>query len=184
MGRPSWSTSWMRRPCGRLLQHHLMREIGDIGIVLHRLMDRFGGMGEVAVLGRAGVGRAAGLAGAGGAAAVTPLAQRFDRRGGRGRRLLLHHRLGAAGMGGFLAHHLAAQHAAGAGHGLGDGLRREIIGDAALLFGRGGVDQPHQQEEGHHRGDEVGIGDFPGAAMMAAMPALLDALDDDRCRRP
>ena len=46
--------------------------------------------------------------------------------------------------------------------------------------GRGGVDQPHQQEEGHHRGHEVGIGDFPGAAVMAAMPALLDALDDDR----
>ena len=79
-----------------------------------------------------------------------------------------------------LAHHLAAQHAAGARHGLGDGLGREIIGDAALLLRRGGVDQPHQQEERHHRGHEVGIGDFPGAAMMAAMPALLDAFDDDR----
>ena len=62
---------------------------------------------------------------------------------------------------------------------LGDGLGREIVGDAAFLFRRGGVDQPHQQEEGHHRGHEVGIGDFPGAAMMAAMPALLDAFDND-----
>ena len=83
-------------------------------------------------------------------------------------------------MGAVFAHHLAAQHAAGTGHGLGDGLGREIVGDAALLFRGGGVDQPHQQEEGHHRGHEVGIGDFPGAAVMAAMPALLDALDNDR----
>jgi hypothetical protein len=62
---------------------------------------------------------------------------------------------------------------------LGDGLGREIVGDAALLFGGGGVDQPHQQEEGHHRGDEVGIGDFPGAAVMAAVSALLDFLDGE-----
>ncbi len=75
--------------------------------------------------------------------------------------------------------HRAAQHATGAARGLGYALGREIVGDAALLLGRGGVDQPHQQEEGHHRRHEVGIGHFPGAAVMAAMAALLYALDDD-----
>ena len=31
----------------------------------------------------------------------------------------------------------------------------------------GAADQPEEQEEGHHRGDEVGIGDLPGAAVVA-----------------
>jgi len=39
--------------------------------------------------------------------------------------------------------------------------------------------QPHDQEEGHHRGHEVGIGDLPGTAV-GCMRRLLDALDDDR----
>jgi hypothetical protein len=58
--------------------------------------------------------------------------------------------------------------------------RREVVGDALFLFGAGAVEQPHQQEEGHHRGHEVGIGDLPGAAMVAAADHLLDLLDDDR----
>src|SRR5471032_2813648 len=83
-------------------------------------------------------------------------------------------------MGAILAHHLTTQNTAAARNGLGDGLGGEIISDATLLFGGGGVDQPHQQEERHHRGHEVGIGDFPGAAVMTAMPAFFDSLDDDR----
>jgi hypothetical protein len=134
-------------------------------------------MGEIAIL--RGMGRGIGAALAGGTLGLA-IGQGFDRRIGRGRTLLLHHRLGATGMGGFLAHHLAAQHPAGTRHGLGDGLGGEIIGDAALLFRCGGVDQPHQEEERHHRGDEVGIGHLPRAAMMARVTAFFDAFDDDR----
>ena len=46
-----------------------------------------------------------------------------------------------------------------------------------LLRLRGGVQQPHQQEERHHGGDEIGVGDLPGAAVMAAVPAFF--LNDD-----
>ena len=49
-----------------------------------------------------------------------------------------------------------------------------------LLLRIGRVDQPHQQEEGHHRRHEVGIGDLPRAAVVAAADHLLDLLDDDR----
>jgi hypothetical protein len=45
--------------------------------------------------------------------------------------------------------------------------RLEVIGDALEL---GLVDrgqQPHQQEEGHHGRHEVGVGDLPGAAVVA-----------------
>jgi hypothetical protein len=41
-------------------------------------------------------------------------------------------------------------------------------------------DQPQQHEEGHHRRDEIGIGDLPRAAVVAAADDLLDAADDDR----
>jgi hypothetical protein len=58
-------------------------------------------------------------------------------------------------------------------------LRREIIGDAALLLGRGRVDQPHQQEKRHHRGDEIGVRNLPGAAMVGMAAGFLDPLDDD-----
>ena len=43
---------------------------------------------------------------------VVPVCQRFGRRGWARAGLFLHHRVGAAGMGAVLAHHLAAQHAA------------------------------------------------------------------------
>ena len=42
------------------------------------------------------------------------------------------------------------------------------------------VEQPQQEKERHHRGDEVGIGDLPGATMVAAVANALDPLDDER----
>src|SRR5438132_5686745 len=56
--------------------------------------------------------------------------------------------------------------------------RVEEVGNALLVAFGGGAQQPHEQEEGHHRRHEVGIGNLPGAAVMA-MPAAADALDDD-----
>ena len=88
---------------------------------------------------------------------AAPLVMPLVAADGEGGDFFLHDRLGAAR----------------AGHGLGDGLGREVVSDAALLFGSGGVDQPHQQEEGHHRGHEVRICDLPGAAVMAPIPAFL-----------
>lgn len=46
---------------GRLLGDHLAGQEGDVGIVLHRLMDGFGGMGEVAILRRMRIGIAGGI---------------------------------------------------------------------------------------------------------------------------
>ena len=40
-----------------------------------------------------------------------------------------------------------------------------------------GVEQPEDDEERHHGGDEIGIGDFPGAAVMAAVATFF--LEDD-----
>ena len=60
-----------------------------------------------------------------------------------------------------------------------DQRRREIIGDRLALLLVGRAEQPQQQEERHHRGHEIGIGDLPRAAMMAAMPLDIDLLDDD-----
>ena len=52
--------------------------------------------------------------------------------------------------------------------------RVEVAGDRRLGLLVGGVDQPHHQEEAHHRGHEVGEGDLPDAAVMGlvvvAMP--------------
>lgn len=39
-------------------------------------------------------------------------------------------------------------------------------------------EKPHQKEECHHGRHEIGIGDLPGAAVMAALNDLL-ALDDN-----
>ena len=59
--------------------------------------------------------------------------------------------------------------------------RREIIGNTfALDIGRD-VQQPQQQKERHHRRHEVGIGDFPCAAVMSGVATALPlaANDDD-----
>jgi hypothetical protein len=54
----------------------------------------------------------------------------------------------------------------------------EIVGESfTLVLGRG-VEQPHQQEERHHRGDEIGVRDLPGAAVVAALDDFI-LLDDD-----
>ena len=55
----------------------------------------------------------------------------------------------------------------------------EKLGNALQIALGGRAQQPHQQEEGHHRGHEVGIGDFPGAAMGPAA-TFLDPFDDNR----
>ena len=57
---------------------------------------------------------------------------------------------------------------------------REIFRDSLFLVLCSGVQKPEQQKERHHRRYEVGIGDFPSAAMMG-VAALDDFLDDDRC---
>lgn len=73
----------------------------------------------------------------------------------------------------------AAEHAAGPrGRARNRVEGREILRNALALFLVGGVEQPQQQEERHHRGHEVGIRNFPAAAM-GRVVALLDALDDD-----
>ncbi|EGF31988.1 hypothetical protein IMCC9480_3081 [Oxalobacteraceae bacterium IMCC9480] len=57
--------------------------------------------------------------------------------------------------------------------------RLEIFGDTTETALRSRSQQPHQQEKRHHRGDEVGIRNFPGTAVMSTGD-LLDALDNDR----
>src|SRR5581483_12084541 len=103
------------------------------------------GVVELAILGVGGIRIAVGIGV--GAAGGLAAGQRLGLGGRRGWGLFLHHRLRPAGMGIVFAHHLAAQNAARARNRLGDGLGREIVGDAALLFGRCRVDQPHQKEE-------------------------------------
>src|SRR5262245_4728042 len=60
-----------------------------------------------------------------------------------------------------------------------DARGREELGDAATLLGAGGVDEPHEQEERHHGGDEVRVRHFPRAAMVAAAAAFFYLFDDD-----
>ena len=43
--------------------------------------------------------------------------------------------------------------------------------------------QPKDDEERHHGGDEIRVGYFPGAAVMARVATLLPADDDDRLDR-
>jgi hypothetical protein len=58
------------------------------------------------------------------------------------------------------------------------GGRAEIVGESLALLLGGRVQQPHQQEERHHGGDEVGIRDFPRAAVSFALDHLLPADED------
>src|SRR5690606_40805015 len=54
----------------------------------------------------------------------------------------------------------------------------EEIGNALEVTVRGRAEEPHHQEKGHHRGDEVRVGDLPRATVMGRVP-LVDAADDD-----
>ena len=57
--------------------------------------------------------------------------------------------------------------------------RRKIVGEAAFLLFGGRVEQPEQEKKRHHGGHEIGVSDFPGAAMMS-MAALFHLLDYNR----
>src|SRR5690606_7549968 len=57
--------------------------------------------------------------------------------------------------------------------------RAEIVRDSLPLFFRRRVQQPHQHEEGHHGGHEVGIGNLPRPAVVPIAADDLLALDDD-----
>ena len=46
-----------------------------------------------------------------------------------------------------------------------------------LLHGLAATEQPEHDEQRHHGGDEIGIGDLPRAAMMAAVATFF--LEDD-----
>ena len=54
---------------------------------------------------------------------------------------------------------------------------KTVVGYALLVAFGGAAKQPHQQEESHHGGHEIGIGNLPGTPW-AAWP-LSDPLDDD-----
>src|SRR5690606_1999768 len=58
-----------------------------------------------------------------------------------------------------------------------DGI--EIAGDRGLGFLIGGIDEPHDEEEGHHGGHEIGIGNLPHAAMMAVMVVMPATANND-----
>ena len=60
--------------------------------------------------------------------------------------------------------------------------RIEIVRDPLALFFRRRVQQPHQQEERHHGGHEVGVGHFPCPAVVAPATDNLLPFDDDRRR--
>ena len=69
-----------------------------------------------------------------------------------------------------LAHHVAANFLRSSGGIL------EISADGVLHL-LAAVQQPEPDEQGHHGGDEIRVGHFPRAAMVAAVAALF--LDDD-----
>ena len=52
----------------------------------------------------------------------------------------------------------------------------EVAADG-LLYLLAGVEQPEDDEQSHHGGDEIGVGDLPGATVMAAVAGFF--LEDD-----
>ena len=66
---------------------------------------------------------------------------------------------------------------AAAGHPDLERILEELGNPLEIAVGRR-AEQPHEEKEGHHRRHEVGVGNLPRAAVMAAGD-LLDALDDD-----
>jgi hypothetical protein len=63
-----------------------------------------------------------------------------------------------------------AVHVAARGFGGAAGVA-EVAADGFLYF-LTGVEEPEDDEESHHRGDEVGIGDLPRTAVMAAVASF------------
>jgi len=73
----------------------------------------------------------------------------------------------------FLERGLAAKRFAGTRALVGKNVGfAEIIREPPTLLLGGRVDQPHQQEKRHHRRDEIRVGDFPRAAVMATFDHL------------
>src|SRR5205814_746687 len=56
----------------------------------------------------------------------------------------------------------------------------EVVGDGLQRRRRDDIQQPEQQKKGHHRRDEVGVSDFPCAAVVTARNLLHLFNDDDR----
>ena len=127
-----------------LLQHHLMGQIGDVGIVLDRLTDRFGGMGEFAVLGRRCCWRCCRLVLAPVAPPVTPLASDFTGEAGEGGDCFCITDWAPPAWADSSPITLPPSTPPEPETVWAMDCGREIVGDAALLFRRGGVDQPHQ----------------------------------------
>jgi len=161
---------------GRLVDDQLLRELGQFGHGLHGLTQAFGGAGEVGGFAFGDLSAQGGFAGGSQIGALAGFFRRLRRLGGQ----LLDHGHGARALGAVVAQGGAAEDAAGPGGRRRDVGRGEVFGDAALLLRVGRVDQPHQQEEGHHGRHEVGVGDFPRAAVVAAGDHLLHLLDEDR----
>ena len=65
------------------------------------------------------------------------------------------------------------------GRAVGQPQRIEVVGDLRQHLLVGGVDQPHDQEERHHRRHEVGVGDLPHAALVRGLLALAAPANDD-----
>ena len=62
--------------------------------------------------------------------------------------------------------------------------RVEVTGELGDLFLGARIDEPHHQEERHHRGHEIRVGDFPNPAVMAAVGfRRLFLYDDSRGSR-
>ena len=57
--------------------------------------------------------------------------------------------------------------------------RIEVTGDERLGVLVGSANDPQHEEEGHHRGHEIGEGDLPGAAVMLALVRAAAPDDDD-----
>src|SRR5690606_32341529 len=67
----------------------------------------------------------------------------------------------------------------GARRGVDQRHRIEVAGDRRLGLLVRRVDEPHDEEEAHQRGHEVGEGDLPDAAVMAFLMVVAAAPDDD-----
>jgi hypothetical protein len=67
--------------------------------------------------------------------------------------------------------------------GVGQDAGAEVVGDLLARLGVGRRQEPEHHEQRHHRGDEVGVGDLPGPAVVAVATDLLDDLATRWLRR-